>query len=134
MPIELSYLAASCALFFVYIFGEVLTANLQYKPGELLGARDALGEQRPALSRAKRATSNLVEAMIMFAPLVLIAAITDRFNDWTATGAALFFFARAGYAPVYWFGVPILRTLLWAIGLIGTIMVFLQVIPFSGAA
>ena len=134
MPIELFYLSACVALFFVYLLGEVVTGNLQYKPNELLGSRDNLAENNPALGRAKRATSNMIEAMIMFAPLILIAALTDRFNDWTATGAAVFFFARAFYAPTYWLGVPILRSLLWGIGLVATIIVFLQVIPFSGAA
>lgn len=134
MPIELSYLSASVALFFVYILGEVVTGNLQYKPNELLGARDSLPENNAAVARAKRATSNMLEAMIMFVPLILIVAVTDRYNDWTATGAALFFFSRLAYAPAYWLGVPVLRSLLWFAGLVGTILVFLQVIPFSGAA
>ena len=134
MPIELSYLSACVALFFVYLLAEVVTANIQYKPKELLGARDNLQEYSPAVSRAKRATSNMIEAMIMFTPLILIAVVTDRLNDWTATGAALFFFARAAYAPSYWLGVPILRSLLWGLGLVATIIVFLQVIPFSGVA
>ena len=38
MPIELSYLTAAVALFFVYIFAEVIAGNLQYSMKELLGA------------------------------------------------------------------------------------------------
>jgi uncharacterized MAPEG superfamily protein len=133
MPIELSYLSASVALFFVYLLGEVVTGNMQYKPKDLLGPRDNLPPQNTAVGRAKRATSNMLESLIMFAPLVLIAAYTNRFNEMTALGAAIFFWARVAYAPSYWFGLPVVRSLIWAVGLIGMGMIFLQVLPFSGA-
>jgi uncharacterized MAPEG superfamily protein len=132
MPIELSYLSASIALYFVYLLGEVVTGNMQYKPNDLLGPRDALAPNSVAVGRAKRATANMIEAMIMFAPLVLLAAVTDRFNDMTALGCAIFFWARAAFAPCYWFGVPVVRTLVWFAGTVGIALVFFQVLPFSG--
>ena len=134
MGVELSYLAAAVALFFVHLLAEVVTANLQYKPKDLLGSRDGIAPQGPALARAKRATQNMLEAMIMFAPLVLIAHAVGRLNEMTALGAAIFFWSRVAYAPAYWFGIPVARSLIWFGGVIGTIIIFLQVIPFSGAA
>ena len=134
MGVELSYLAAAVALFFVHLLAEVVTANLQYKPKDLLGSRDGIAPQGPALARAKRATQNMLEAMIMFAPLVLIAHAAGRLNEMTALGAAIFFWSRVAYAPAYWFGIPVARSLIWFGGVIGTIIIFLQVIPFSGAA
>ena len=134
MPIELSYLVASAALFFVYIFAEVIAGNLQYNVSELLGARDNLADHNSAVGRAKRATSNMLEAMIMFVPLILVAHATNNLNDMTALGAAIFFWARVAYAPCYWFGIPVLRTLAWFAGIIGTVIVFLQVLPFVGAS
>ena len=134
MPIELSYLSASAALFFVYIFAEVIAGNLQYSTKELLGARDNLPEYNSAVGRCKRATSNMLESMIMFAPLILIAHATDRLNDMTALGAAVYFWGRAAYAPTYWFGVPVVRTLAWFVSIAGIVMVFLQVVPFVGAS
>ena len=134
MTEDLSWLSATIALFFVYLLGEVVTGNLQYSGKDLLGPRDELAPQGRALARAKRATSNMTEAMLMFAPLVLIAAVTGKSNEMTAYGAMIFFLARLIYAPLYWFGVPVLRSLAWFVGLIGTIMIFLQVLPFSGAA
>ena len=76
----------------------------------------------------------MLEAMIMFAPLILLAEATGRFNEMTALGAAIFFWSRLAYAPAYWFGVPVARSLIWFGGVIGTVMVFLQVLPFSGAS
>ncbi len=133
MPIELSYLSASVALFFVYLLGEVITGNMQYKPKDLLGPRDSLPPQNTAVGRAKRATSNMLESMIMFAPLVLIAHATGRLNETTALGAAIFFWARVAYAPSYWFGLPVVRSLIWFVALAGIIMIFSQVLPFTGA-
>jgi uncharacterized MAPEG superfamily protein len=132
MSPELSWLSATVALFFFYILGEVVTGNRQYKPGELLGPRDNLAPYSPAVARAKRATANMIEAMCMFVPLVLIAVISERTNQWTALGCAVFFSGRLAFAPLYWFGVPALRTLAYFAGLAGIIMIFLQVIPFSG--
>ncbi len=133
MPIELSYLSASVALFGIYLLGEVVTGNIQYSPKQLLGARDELPPYNAALGRAKRATQNMLEAMIMFAPLILIAHATDRFNDMTELGAGLFLGARILYAPCYWFGIPVLRTLAWFAGMVGTLIVLFQVLPFTGA-
>ncbi|MEO1101338.1 MAG: MAPEG family protein [Pseudomonadota bacterium] len=133
MPIELSYLSASVALFLIYLLGEVVTGNIQYNPKELLGARDTMPPNNMAVGRAKRATQNMLESMIMFAPLILIAHATDRFNDMTELGAGLFLGARILYAPFYWFGVPVLRSLAWFAGVIGIVIVFLQVLPFTGA-
>lgn len=133
MPIELSYLVASAALFFVHILAEVIAGNIQYSSKELLGARDNLATYSTAMGRAKRATSNMVEAMTMFVPLVLVAHATDQLNETTALGATIFFWSRVAYGPTYWFGIPVIRTLAWFGGMIGIVMIFLQVLPFTGA-
>lgn len=135
MTEDLTWLSATVALFFViYLFGEVIAGNLQYSLKDLLGPRDDLAPYNQGVARAKRATSNMVEAMCMFVPLVLIAAVTGKSNEMTAYGAMTFFFARLFYAPLYWFGVPVLRSLVWFVGMVGLVMIFLQVLPFSGAA
>jgi len=130
---ELSWLSATAALFFVYILGEVVTGNLQYKPKDLLGPRDNLAPYSPGLGRAKRATANMIEAMCLFLPLVLVAVLSERTNQWTELGCMIFFFARLAFAPLYWFGVPVVRTLAYFAGVAGLIMIFLQVLPFTGA-
>jgi uncharacterized MAPEG superfamily protein len=130
---ELSWLSATAALFFVYILGEVVTGNLQYKLKDLLGPRDNLAPYSPGLGRAKRATANMIEAMCLFLPLVLVAVLSERTNQWTELGCMIFFFARLAFAPLYWFGVPVVRTLAYFAGVAGLIMIFLQVLPFTGA-
>ena len=43
-------------------------------------------------------------------------------------GSQLFFYSRVVHAALYVFGVPLVRPLAWAVGLVGTVMVFLGIV------
>ena len=60
----------------------------------------------------------------MFAPLVLAVVAVQQADHWSALGAQVFLYARAGYVVTYLVGIPYLRTLVWATGLVGTGLVF----------
>ena len=62
-------------------------------------------------------------ASVLFAGLVLITAAAGKANATTATGAAIFFWARLVYAVIYLIGVPWLRTLVWFVSVIGMAMI-----------
>lgn len=130
MPTELSYLVASIILYAVMIVIQAVFSNLEHGLGSLAGARDGIVDNNAKTLRAKRATANMVEALLLFVPLVLVAAHLGRFNDMTALGAMLFFFGRLAYAPLYWMGVPWLRTVAWFAAMVGTVLILLQVLPF----
>jgi uncharacterized MAPEG superfamily protein len=134
MPMELSYLTASVIVFLLMILVQGAFSNRQHTPKQLAGNRDDLPADNVRVARAKRANQNMIEALVLFAPLVLVAVVTDRTNQWTQIGAGLFLAARIAYAPLYWFGGGPLRSLAWAIGLIGTLMILFQILPFTGAA
>ena len=68
------------------------------------------------------------EGLTLFAPLVIVAALIHVSNSWTVLGAELFFYARVVHAGLYLAGVPLIRPLAWAVGLIGTLMVLLAVL------
>jgi len=133
MPVELSYLSASVILFTVMVLVQGLFSNLHHDSRALAGNRDNLPTDSVRVARAKRANQNMIEALVVFGPLVLIAVVADRTNQWTHIGCGLFLAARIAYAPLYWFGGGPLRSIAWFIGVIGTLMVFFQVLPFSGA-
>jgi uncharacterized MAPEG superfamily protein len=44
--------------------------------------------------RAARAHRNMLENLVWFASLVLIAVVTNKTNDMTLLGAQIFFWAR----------------------------------------
>ena len=132
MPIELKYLVWSVALFFVMILAQSIAAIFSNKASvsDLVGARDNLPASglTPFHGRTKRAQYNYIESMCMFAPLVLVAAVTDSFSSMTALGAALFFWGRVVFAPTYWFGIPWVRTLAWAVSIVGILMILWELL------
>ncbi len=73
--------------------------------------------------RLNRSLRNLIEAMIIFAPVVVAAHLSGKANETSALGAQLFFFSRLVHAPVYTIGIPYLRTFAWFGGVVGIIMV-----------
>jgi len=78
---------------------------------------------RPITARLQRAQANLLETLPLFAAAVLIAHVTQRSSDATLLGAQLYLGARVLYVPLYAFGVPVLRTVVWGVSLAGLIMI-----------
>ncbi|MEL6663264.1 MAG: MAPEG family protein [Pseudomonadota bacterium] len=132
MPIEYSYLTASVLLFGVMIVVQAVSGVLHHGLVPLAGPRDDLDIDNDFSARAKRANQNMIEALVMFAPLVVVAVESGRINETTEFAAGLFLGARLLYAPVYWLGIPWLRTLVWTAGLVAIVLMFLQVLPFAG--
>ena len=73
--------------------------------------------------RLMRAQANLFETLPIFAAAVIMAHIAGKDGQLTAIGAHLYFFARLIYVPLYAFGVPYIRTLVWLIAAVGLVMV-----------
>ena len=63
--------------------------------------------------RAKRAHYNAVENLAVFAPLVLIVAVSGTGSALTATAAAAYFFLRLAHYLIHLAAVPVLRTLVF---------------------
>ena len=67
--------------------------------------------------RAYRAHMNAFESIAIFAPLALAIEVTGASTPVTAAAAAVYFWTRLAYAPLYYFSVPILRTGIWFVSL-----------------
>ena len=107
-------------------------AGLTAAPGGFvwgLGNRDQPFDGLPAWAgRARRAHANLVENLVVFAALVLVAQVAGKTNAMTALGAQLFFWGRVVYALVYLVGVPWLRTLVWGVSFAGLLLILSQLL------
>lgn len=66
--------------------------------------------------RAKRAHSNAVENLAVFAPLALAVHVAGMGDALTAGACQLFFVVRAAHFLAYTFAVPLVRTLLFLVG------------------
>ena len=123
MSPDLTYLLYSVVLCFVQVLIAASGANQQVGLPTLAGNREGLGEIKGWAGRARRAHLNMIENMVLFAVLVLIAAASGKANATTAMGAMIFFWARLAYAVIYLIGIPWLRTAAWFVSVIGMAMI-----------
>jgi uncharacterized MAPEG superfamily protein len=128
MPIEMQMLLWSVALTAVQVtiaaLGVVTAIGLPSAAGNRQDVPVYLGW----IGRAQRAHRNMLESLVLFAVLVLIAAVQGKFNATTALGSEIFFGARVAYAVVYLIGIPWLRTAIWGVSVVGLVMIFTQLI------
>ena len=125
---ELQYLAWSALLCVIMAVPYATGLTLKLGLPRMAGNRDDVPDMPEGwMGRAKRAHRNMVENLIPFAALVLVAAATNKLGGLAATGALLFFWARVAYALVYYAGIPYARTAAWAVGVVGTVLVFIRI-------
>ena len=128
MSVELTMLLYSVILMFVFIAIPATVAILANGLTTQAGARDSLPEPSVFYKRADRLRANMIENMMLFAPLVLIANAMDISTGTTVLGAQLFFFARLLHAVIYLAGWPLVRPLVYFVGLAGCIMIAVAIL------
>ncbi len=124
MPAELTVLGLSGLLLMAHVFAATHYKTKQYGVDWNMGARD---EDTPPLNdiaaRLDRARGNFLETL----PLAIIAlggvVLADKATALTALAAWLWLGARVIYLPLYWAGIPKLRTLVWGAGLVALLYV-----------
>ena len=124
MKPELELLVWSVALAFVQVLVAVVGHMLQAGLPALAGNREGLAGPTGWAGRAARAHRNMIENLVLFAALVLIAVASGKTDSTTLLGAQLFFWARVAYALVYLAGIPWLRTGVWFVSVIGLALLF----------
>ena len=72
----------------------------------------------PWAKRMMCAHQNAVENLVIFAPLVIVLHLAGASTALTATAAMVYFFARLAHYLVCTFGIPGMRTLTFAIGVV----------------
>jgi uncharacterized MAPEG superfamily protein len=125
MTTELTALAWTLVLALVQIF---LASSLRTRETGLsfnVGARDTDAPPPGRLTaRVQRAQANLFETLPLFIGAVLIAHLAGIHSERTVFACWLYLGARIVYLPLYAFGVPLLRTLVWAVSIWGLIILF----------
>jgi uncharacterized MAPEG superfamily protein len=124
LAIELKLLGAVLILAIVNLLWAAQARTAQYGKDWNMGARDeAMPPLDPLPGRLLRAQANLAETLPLFAAAVLAAGVAGRFGTWTAAGSWLYAAARFVYLPLYAMGVPVVRTLVWMVSLLGLVAV-----------
>lgn len=78
--------------------------------------------------RFQRAFANFRETFVYFAVAVMLVTVLVKESELSAWGAHLYFWSRLLYVPVYAAGIPVLRTLVWTVSIIGLVLVLLSVV------
>ena len=128
MTVDLQMLVWSAALALVQMLIAVAGAQGQLGLPMLAGNRDNLPAVTGWAGRARRAHINMLESLVVFAIVVLVANASGRANESTALGATLFFWGRAAYAIIYVVGIPWLRTAAWAVSIAGIAIIFIELL------
>jgi len=126
MKPELTLLVCAVGLAIIQIVVAVLLAIPQVGLPMLLGNREDMPSLEGAADRAQRAYRNMLESLVLFAALVLAASAAGRANATVVLGCQLFVWGRLAYAIIYVIGIPLLRTLSWAVALVGMLLILFQ--------
>lgn len=128
MSPDLKYLLLSTLLCFVQMLIAATGANQAVGLPTLAGNREGLPELPGWAGRAKRAHLNMIENMVLFTALVLIAVAAGKANAMTAMGAMIFFWGRVAYAVIYVAGIAWLRTVAWFVSVIGMALIAIELL------
>jgi uncharacterized MAPEG superfamily protein len=123
-PIEITLLGVAVLIGFIQLMWAALAAR---RSGQDLkwagGPRD---EERPigvVAARLKRAFANFMETFPLFAAAILVCIVTAKLGTLTMVGSLLYVLGRAAYVPLYASGVHLVRSMAWAVAIVGLLMV-----------
>jgi len=124
MPIEIKILALGALLLLIHIFIATRFKTAQYGRKWNVGPRDeTLAAPNPVTGRMIRAQANFQETFPIAIVALLGVVIAGKTSQWTALGGWIWLGARVVYLPLYWAGVPVVRSIVWAIALVGLVLV-----------
>jgi uncharacterized MAPEG superfamily protein len=128
MKPELMLLAWAVVLTLAQMLVAATGSAAQYGVMPLFGNREGLAPLTGWAGRAYRAHHNMLENLVLFAALVLVAQLLNKGGTpQVLLGAQLFLYGRIAYALIYVAGIPWLRTLAWAVSVVGLAMIFIAV-------
>ena len=107
-----------------YILDRIAARGLM---GTFANPGPELPEQSDWAKRMKAAHYNAVENLMVFAPLILMLHALNISTAATVAAAATYFWARLVHLVVYTMGVPVVRTLAFAVGFFAQAVLLLAV-------
>jgi uncharacterized MAPEG superfamily protein len=125
---EITVLTWSVVLLLVQV---IVQATATYDLGQkyLLSPRDENRVSRSILAgRLGRALRNLLETYPAFIALALMLVVTGKAGGLGAAGAWLWLAARVLYVIVYAAGVPVVRTLVWLVSIVGLLLMLARLV------
>lgn len=127
MVTEVFMLVLTVLLLFVLVLAKSMFLMPMNKISYFFGTRDEPPNTNIQVKRVERTIDNHKEGLLLFAPIILIGAVTDGFNSTTALAAQIFFGARVLHALCYMWGIVYMRSLFWVVGILAWLTILVQV-------
>ena len=130
MTPDLHYLVYSALLAWIMI---MTAAVLRARPWTMQGVmlmfsnREDVPPPTSIAGRAERAARNMLVNLTLLVALLLAVHAANLDDPKVATGAALFFWARLVYFPIYVAGLIYIRTAAWLVSIGGLAMILAAV-------
>ena len=112
----------------------VAASLIKAKAWQPAGMKAALSNREEAVdchgfpARTERAAKNMLENMVLVTAIALVAVVGGVTDPHVELGARIFYWARLAYIPIYMIGIPVARTAVWAISIIGMGMIFASIV------
>jgi uncharacterized MAPEG superfamily protein len=107
-----------------YILDRIMVRGLM---GAMANPSPGDKPQSPWAQRLMNAHKNAVENLVIFAALVLTLDALSHSTAVTMLACAVYFWARLAHVIVYTLGIPVLRTLAFAVGFLAQVALMLAV-------
>jgi uncharacterized MAPEG superfamily protein len=128
VSIELTLLIWSTVLLGAYLGAQSL---LFRRDVGIAYTQTPMDEDKPTsihTQRATRALRNFLETYGVFIALAVATELAGRSDALTQWGAIVWFACRWAYLPLYVFGVPYVRSMVWFVSGLGLAAMFLGVV------
>jgi uncharacterized MAPEG superfamily protein len=127
MTPELTALTAAVLLQALTLALMAAVANRELGHRVTTGPRDGqMPKVSPLLGRLLRTVTNGFEGLAMFAPAVLVVALSGQSDRVTEAAAWVYVAARLLYVPAYAFGWVPWRSAIWGVGLAATLALLIS--------
>jgi uncharacterized MAPEG superfamily protein len=129
MTFDLWMLAGSILLGLIHAGAQSFAYKAQVGNAYTVGARDEAKPATGVAGRLERALRNFIETFPLFLGAIVVVHLSGRYRAGSIAdvGSALYLMGRALYLPLYWAGVPNLRTVAWQIATVGIVLIPVQV-------
>ena len=128
---EVFWLVTTCLM--TGLFWVPYIINRLYEHSPLPALWNPMPDIRPKAQwaeRMMRAHENAVENLVIFAPLALIVEILKIGTEQTAVACMIYFIARAAHYVIFTLGIPLLRVVAFAIGVVSQVYLAIHILTF----
>jgi uncharacterized MAPEG superfamily protein len=124
VAVELKLLGVAVIVGLVQLMWAAGAARQQQDLKWAAGPRDTAMPITGIAARLNRAFWNFAETFPFFAAAILACAVAGKLGgSLTVWGSILYVAGRALYVPLYAMGIPTVRTVAWAVAMIGLVLV-----------